>query len=369
MSVEMNDDNRFDFAHSNSALKDDVFETEPIGFFKDAMIRFIHNKVAVGAMVTITFIVLMSFIGPLMNEYSFKEQNIKNCYVPARIPILENFGIADGSMIRRVRETSIETKYKNSLISIEKRYILRNINMADIKFNVYKKLGIEDKYYWFGTDSLGRDQWTRLWRGVRISLLIAVIAMSINIFIGVIYGAVSGYYGGAIDLLMQRIVEIIAGIPFMVVIILFILYFGAGIKAIALALCLQGWIGMSRMIRAQFYRYKGMEYVLASRTLGANDITLIFRHILPNAIGILITMAALSIPYAIFSEAFLAFLGLGIQAPEPSIGVLLSEGQRSLIDYPYLTFFPGVLISILMVSFNLLGNGLRDAFDPTLRGQ
>ena len=129
-----------------------------------------------------------------------------------------------------------------------------------------------------------------------------------------------------------------------------------------------GWIGMSRMIRAQFLKYKEMEYVLASRTLGASDRTLIFRHILPNAIGIIITMAALEIPGAIFSESFLAYIGLGIQAPESSIGVLLADGQKVLLEFPHLTVFPSLVISIMMIAFNLMGNGLRDAFDPTLRG-
>jgi oligopeptide transport system permease protein len=193
--------------------------------------------------------------------------------------------------------------------------------------------------------------------------------MSVNIIIGVVYGAISGYYGGLVDLGMQRFIEVLNGIPFLVVIILFVLYYGPGIIPIAMALCLTGWIGMSRMIRAQFYKYKGMEYVLASRTLGATDRTLIFRHILPNAFGIIITMSALAIPGAIFQESFLAYIGLGIQAPEPSIGVLLAEGQLVLLEYPHLTIFPALVISILMISFNLLGNGLRDAFDPTLRGQ
>lgn len=167
---------------------------------------------------------------------------------------------------------------------------------------------------------------------------------------------------------MQRVIEILAGIPSLVLIILFIIYIGPGIIPLAMAMVLTGWIGMSRMIRAQFYKYKGQEYVLASRTMGAKDRKLIFRHILPNAIGPTITQATLAIPGAIFTESFLAYLGLGLQAPEPSIGVLLAEGQRQLLNYPHLTLFPAVLISVLMLSFNLFGNGLRDAFDPTLRG-
>ncbi len=188
-------------------------------------------------------------------------------------------------------------------------------------------------------------------------------------FIGVVYGAVSGYYGGWVDMVMQRIIEIIGGIPSLVLIILFVMYLGAGIVPFILAMILTGWIGMSRMIRAQFYKYKGQEYVLASRTMGAKDRTLIFRHILPNAIGPIITQATLAVPGAIFTESFLSYLGLGIEAPEPSIGVLLAEGQKVLLDHPHLTLFPAIIISLLMLSFNLFGNGLRDAFDPTLRGQ
>jgi oligopeptide transport system permease protein len=149
---------------------------------------------------------------------------------------------------------------------------------------------------------------------------------------------------------------------------MFILLFGTGIISIILALTITGWIGTARLIRAQFYRFKGREYVLAARTLGVPDRTLIFRHILPNSIGPIITRAMISIPGAIFSEAFLAFIGLGLQAPKPSIGVLLSDGQKVLLQYPYQTLFPALLISLLMISFNLFSNGLRDALDPTQRG-
>src|SRR5699024_4264547 len=195
------------------------------------------------------------------------------------------------------------------------------------------------------------------------------MSVLINLIIGVVYGAISGYFGGWTDMIMQRILEILTGIPELVVIILLIMYMGEGVVPFIIALVMTGWIGMSRMIRAQFYRYKGMEYVLASRTMGAKDRTLIFRHILPNAIGPTVTQATLAIPSAIFAESQLSYLGLGLQAPEPSIGVLLSEGQKVLLNYPHLIFFPAIIISVLMLAFNLFGNGLRDAFDPTLRGQ
>ena len=160
----------------------------------------------------------------------------------------------------------------------------------------------------------------------------------------------------------------LGGVPFQVMAILFVLFLGAGVTSFILVMIITGWIGMSRMIRAQFYRYKDYEYVLASRTMGAKDRTLIFRHILPNAIGPIITQATFAVPSAIFSESFLSYLGLGIQAPEPSIGVLLAEGQGYLTTDPHLTLFPALVISALMLAFNLFGNGLRDAFDPRMRG-
>lgn len=363
-------ENKFEFIHLDAeVLRDEKFEGEAIGFFKDAMLRFRKNRASVAAFIIILIIVVMSIFGPMINEYDYKQQNIQLALMPARIPVIEKLGIFDGVKTINVRKESIEEKYKDSLVKIVEEYKVRDVDMATIKVDMYKYKGVKDKYFWFGTDSLGRDQWTRLWRGSRISLIIAVLSMSVNIVVGVIYGAISGYYGGVVDLIMQRIIEVIGGIPLMVIVILFVLYDGPGIIPIAIALCLTGWIGMSRMIRAQFYKYKGMEYVLASRTLGATDRVLIFRHILPNAVGIIITMSALAIPSAIFSESFLAYIGLGLQAPEPSIGVLLSEGQQVLLEHPHLTIFPAFLISILMISFNLLGNGLRDAFDPTLRGQ
>lgn len=193
--------------------------------------------------------------------------------------------------------------------------------------------------------------------------------MVTNVIIGVIYGSVAGYYGGKVDMVMTHLAEVLDGLPYIVVTILFMILFGSGMFSIILALTVTGWIGTARLIRAQFYRFKGREYVLAARTLGTPDIKLIFRHILPNTVGPLITRAMIAIPGAIFSESFLAYIGLGIKPPEPSIGVLLSDGQDVLLQYPYQTLFPAILISVLMIAFNLFANGLRDALDPTRRGE
>ena len=179
----------------------------------------------------------------------------------------------------------------------------------------------------------------------------------------------SAYYGGKVDIFMTHLAEVMDGMPYVVVTILFMLVLGAGIFSIILAMTVTGWIGTSRLIRAQFYRFKGREYVLAARTLGVPDRILIFRHILPNCVGPLITRSMIAIPGAIFSESFLAYIGLGIAPPNPSIGILLSDGQKVLLQYPYQTVFPAILISVLMIAFNLFSNGLRDALDPTKRGE
>lgn len=350
---------------------DQNIEGEAIGFFKDAYLRFKKNKAAIVSMWIIPLIVFMAIFGPMMSPYHFREQHTSFGTLPPRIPILENFGIADGCVEMDVFKADLE-EYGDAVKEIKSEYIWKfrnkDVEKAIIKLDLYKYRGAEDHYFIFGTDNIGRDLFVRLWRGTRISLLIGIISVLINCFIGVVYGAVSGYYGGKVDMVMQRISEILGGIPFLVMSILFIMVLGAGVWSFILVLIVTGWIGMSRMIRAQFYRYKDYEYVMASRTMGAPDRTLIFRHILPNAIGPIITQATFAVPSAIFSESFLSYLGLGIQAPEPSIGVLLAEGQKVLTNSPHLTLFPALVVSALMLAFNMFGNGLRDAFDPRMRG-
>ena len=225
----------------------------------------------------------------------------------------------------------------------------------------------------------GRDLFTLLWVATRTSLIIGVIVASINISVGIVYGSISGYYGGKTDIIMQRFAEVIGRIPWLVTLSIFVALYGPGITTLILILIVSGWIGVASITRTQFYRYKGREYVLASRTLGAKDSRLIFRHILPNGIGTIITSSILTIPYVIFAESTISYLGygighgqsfniLGIKLSGVSVGVLLSDGRAELASRPYLTLFPALLISILMITFNMFGNALRDAFNPALRG-
>ncbi len=356
-----------------SQIGDETFETKPIGFLKDAFIRFTKNRVSVLSSWCIVVIILLSIIAPYFTPYTYVQQNVELRDMPPRIPVLEKYGIADGTRLltnRRKASVMDPAIYKpESILEMRNERDVNGVAVVDVLVDFYAYKGAKDTYYWFGSDYLGRDLFTRLFWGSRISLLIAFFAVITNVIIGIVYGAIAGYYGGTVDMLLMRFAEILSGIPYLVVVTMFILLFGTGMFSIIFALTVTGWIGTARLIRAQFYRFKGREYVLAAQTLGVPDRALIFRHILPNSMGPIITRTMVAIPGAIFSESFLAFIGLGLQAPNPSIGVMLSDGQKVLLQYPYQTLFPALLISVLMISFNLFANGLRDALDPTQRGE
>lgn len=366
---------KFVLVQNEEKIHDAGFKTKPIGFFKDVMIRFTRNKASVCAAVIILIIAFFALFGPGMNPYKFDEQHTDRTNMPPKIPAIANLdlGIFDGGFVMENRQydnISDTSKYpEGSILEILNPRLVNGQKIVDVKVDYYKYVGMaDDECYWFGSDYLGRDIWTRMWRGARVSLIIAIVSVFCNVTIGVVYGSISGYYGGKVDMVMMRITEIINAFPRIVIVTLFIMVAGTGMFSIIMSLVIKDWVSTARMVRSQFYRFKGREYVLAARTLGVKDVALIFRHILPNSLGPIITSAMIAIPTAIFAESFLAYIGLGLQAPEPSIGVMLSQGQKVLLQYPSQVVFPAIIISLLMISFNLFGDGLRDAFDPTLRG-
>ena len=240
-------------------------------------------------------------------------------------------------------------------------------------YNYYRyQNGFEPEYI-FGTDSQGYDMAVRMAGGLRLSLLLAIVVSAINLTIGAMYGAVEGYYGGWIDLILERISDILNDVPFIVVATLFQLHLSAKvgvIPSLIFAFVLTGWIGTAARTRTQFYRFKGQEYVLAARTLGAKDRRIIWKHIFPNSLGTIITASVLVIPGTINSESMLSYLGivkLG-SATQTSLGTLLSDAANIWTNYPHLLLYPALTLSLLMICFNLFGNGLRDAFNPSLRG-
>ena len=311
-------------------------------FWKEVRQRFFANKGAVVALVLIVLIGLLAAFGPNMTNYSYKQQTLSQKNFAPRIPGLENLGIFNG-------DESLKTTTGHRIV------------------NGYQKGGFDDVYYWFGSDTLGRDIWTRVWEGTRVSLGIALAAAIIDMIIGMSYGLISGYYGGRTDSVMQRIAEIVNGIPRLVIVTLLMLIMPRGFWTIVFALMITEWIGMERIARAEVLKLKEQEFVLASRTLGARPMFIIFNEILPNTIGQIITQLMFSIPTAIFTEAFLSFVGLGIPVPMCSLGSLISDAFNSFTTHPYQILPPIIVLATLMLCFNMLADGLREAFDPKLK--
>lgn len=219
----------------------------------------------------------------------------------------------------------------------------------------------------FGLDDLGRDIFARVWVGGRVSLTIGAVGAVISLLVGVLYGGISGYFGGIVDDIMMRFVEILVGIPYMIVVIIASLVLGKGLGSLIFALCLTSWTGLARLVRGQVLKLKESEYILAARVLGTSDFKIIVRHLIPNMLSIIIINTTFSIPGFIFAESFLSFVGMGIQPPNTSWGAMAALGQQQMTYYPHELFFPALAISLTMLAFNLLGDGLRDAFDPQLR--
>ena len=244
------------------------------------------------------------------------------------------------------------------------------VSPNDMETNDWERIQIAptlEQSHWFGTDANGRDLFVRVLYGARISLAVGFVASLINLTIGVIYGGISGYLGGRADNLMMRIVDAIHSIPLMIYVILLMVVIGPGLKSIFLTLGISYWASMARIVRAETIRIKNEEFVLAARVLGASPRRILLRHLIPNAMGPILVTLTFSIPQAIFVEAFLSFIGLGVSAPMASWGVLTSDAINTLAIYPYQLFFPAAAISVTILAFNFLGDGLRDALDPRLR--
>ncbi|WP_432813798.1 oligopeptide ABC transporter permease [Staphylococcus canis] len=311
------------------------FQREGRTFWQDAWAQLKRNRLAVIGMIGLIVIILFALIGPLLNGHDYAEQDVERRNLPPKVAILDKIPFLpfDGE---------------------------------GVEGNAYEKANVKENF-WFGTDQLGRDLWTRTWQGAQVSLFIGLVAALLDIFIGVIYGAISGYFGGRVDDIMQRFIEIISSIPNLIIVILFVLIFEPSIWTIILAMTITGWIGMSRVVRGEFLKLKNQEFVLASRTLGTSDFKLIFKHILPNSLGAIIVTSMFTVPSAIFFEAFLSFIGIGVPAPKTSLGSLVNEGRAMLLIHPHELFIPAIILSLLILFFYLFSDGLRDAFDPKMR--
>ena len=315
-----------------------VTQRESVSFMKDAMRRFVRNKMAMTCLIILILITLIAIIVPMFYPYSYTKQDVSAKY-------LQPFEYS------RKEQAKIDRG----------EFVFPHI---------------------MGTDNLGRDYAIRVIYGTRISLMVGFISALIVVVIGILYGSISGYFGGRIDIIMMRIVDIIYSLPDVLIVILLsvaikdvislsknelIIKLGAGMISIFIVFGLLYWVGMARQVRGQILSIKEQEYVLAARAMGASPMHIIARHMIPNCVSVIIITAAMQIPSAIFTESFLSFVGMGVSMPMPSLGSLASDARSGLVSYPYMLVFPALTIFLIVLSFNLLGNGLRDAFDPKLR--
>ena len=321
---------------------------ESTTFFKDGMRRFSKNKIAMISLFTVLIVVLIAIFAPMFYPYKYEQQ----------------LGLIAGE--------NVDSSYKN---------------LKPFEYGATEQARIEagEKIFphIFGTDAHGRDYAIRVIYGTRVSLLVGFFASIIVLIIGVIYGSVSGFYGGKVDLIMMRIVDIIYSLPDLLIIILLSVVLketikpiiagtvlekiGVGMISIFIVFALLYWVSMARMVRGQILSIKQQDYVLAARSIGAKGNHIIRKHMLPNCISVIIISTALQIPSAIFTESFLSFLGLGVNIPMPSLGSLASDALAGIYSYAYRLVIPAIAICLIVLSLNLLGDGLRDAFDPKLR--
>ena len=300
-----------------------------------------------------------------------------NCWYrsDAYMPLDENGNVMNLAQIQKGEYIDNYIRNENGEVM---DYLKKDKNMMQVRvlyYNYYVMKTGHQPTFFFGTDAQGYDIFTRLAYGVRLSLLLSISVSVLNLIIGTIYGAIEGFYGGWLDIVLERITEILNGTPFIVVATLFNLHLVKTGKVstfvgVLFAFVLTGWIGIAYRVRTQFYRFKNQEYVLAAKTLGAKDRRLMFKHILPNSLGTIITSSVLIIPSTIMTESTLSYLGIFNFNSQnmTSLGTLLGNGQGYLATDPHIILFPALVISLLMISFNLFGNGLRDAFNPSLRG-
>lgn len=296
------------FAHVGPSVDEaEKIKRKSLTYLQDASRRFKQNKAAVLGMILLAIFVAMSFIGPLFGGYNYDA----------------------------VSMTEANQSPSNA--------------------------------HWFGTDELGRDMWARVWTGGRISIIIGVIAALLQGTIGIIMGSIAGFVGGKVDNLIMRIVDFMTAFPYLVWVTLLMMVTGSGILPMILALTLTGWLSMARLVRGQILSLKNEDYVLAAVSLGSEGKRIVFKHMIPNMMGVIIVNMTFAIPGAIFSEAFLSFIGIGIKSPQTSWGLLVSMGMKQIYTYPLRLLIPCVCISLTMLSLQLIGDGLRDALDPKLR--
>lgn len=394
----MMDKNKFVFIEQTGEGSEAIRPS--LTYWQDAWRRLKKNKLSMIGIFVVFLIIGFGFIGPYLTQYSYSDQINKYKNLPPMLDLYEidgqyfhiskdyNMFIVepDGTLIDRLdlpplNRDAINKIYRYKMgdeeVILDFSYnLLPDKQGYDYDFTIEFRGQVVtqpqtsklNKMFPFGTDGLGRDLLTRVMYGAQISLLVAFIATLANLFIGVIYGSISGYEGGRVDEIMMRIVDIINSIPLVLYVILLMVWFrGGGLTNIIIALSSVYWVSMARLVRGQMLSLKEQEFVLAARVIGVAKWRIILKHLIPNAMGPIIVSMAMMIPAAVFTESFLSFIGLGVSAPMASWGTLANNALSGLTTYPYQLFFPALSIAFTMLAFNFIGDGLRDALDPRLR--
>ena len=389
-----------DFTFIDRSTRDIPEQMRPsLTYWQDAWRRLRNHKMAMAGLVGVLFILLFAILGPLTVSKTYSDQNLDFSNLPPRLSIYqldEDYNVfltRDYKLLRISDKGEILSRLKRIKTDpVNKLYTYQDDSVTvvlDFSYNLlprkmdspfdyaflYEDRMISEPWkkvfnrtYPFGSDTLGRDLLVRVMYGARISLTIAMVATLVNLVIGVFFGSVAGYEGGRTDMMMMRFVDILNSIPLVLYVILIMVLVGnRGLWTMTIALGSVYWVQMARLVRGQMLSLKNQEFVLAARALGVSRSKIISRHLVPNAMGPIIVSMTMLIPSAIFTEAFIGFIGLGVSAPMASWGTLANDALAGLLSYPYQLFFPALAIAVTMLSFNFLGDGLRDALDPRLR--
>ncbi|MFR1831877.1 MAG: ABC transporter permease [Lachnospiraceae bacterium] len=358
-------------------------------FAGDVWFRFRKKPTAIAGFIIILMLMVFSIIGPSFTDYDYSTQNLEVVNIP---PLMKVFQTPDnnghlyitqslkvlyvnpdgtlGGQLNKVRseDDQMMTIFDYNGTEIALYYGQKPYVIADQETKViYPSERIWNKSYLLGTDALGRDILTRLMYGTRVSLLVAFVAAAVNMVIGILYGGIAGYAGGNVDAVMMRIVDIISTIPLTLYVILIMVLLGDGLTSIIIALGSVYWVDMARVVRGQVLSLKEQEFVMAAKTIGSSTKTILLEHLIPNAMGSILVTVTMLIPSAIFMEAFLSYLGIGLKPPLASLGTMCNDAAENLRICPHQMFIPALVICIIMFAFNFVGDGLRDALDPKLK--
>ena len=375
-------DNKWDMLESSNEDREKIW-TKNRTFAGDVWFRFRHKPTSIAGFVIILLLILFAAFGPLFTKYSYSVQDLEVVNIPPRMKVYEtpdNTGYlyitqamkvlqvnSDGTLgiqLKKVREESerMMTIFDCNGTEVALYYGQKPYVIANPENNtIYRSKNIWNKSYLLGTDNLGRDILTRLMYGTRVSLMVAFVAVAVNLVIGVLYGGISGYLGGNVDAVMMRIVDIISTIPLTLYVILIMVILGSGLQSIVIALGTVYWVDMARVVRGQVLGLKEQEFVQAAKTIGSSTKTILLSHLIPNAMGSILVTVTMLIPSAIFMEAFLGYLGIGLQPPLASLGTMCNDATENLRSCPHQLFIPALVICLIMFAFNFwaMGCGMR----------